>query len=282
LNNRRNDGKLKTWFLKERDWMIHLKSIEIPAIDRPEYPFTLDWFRKGQKLELSNPVTIIIGENGSGKSTFMNILANTLGMVRISFDGGMRDRHPELSEIVFKTGFALVKPSGFFFEAEAFITYIGRLAEQKAEERKELDRIEKEYRHKSDYSRTQAKSPHQKSLHEMDGLYEYDLTKRSHGEAYLDFFASRLRPRQIYLLDEPEIPLSSQNQLTLLSMIKQAVKEDCQFIISTHSPILSGYPLAAIFEICGTGFQSKRFEEIESIGLLKQFLNSPEQFTRLL
>ena len=46
----------------------------------------------------------------------------------------------------------------------------------------------------------------------------------SHGEGYLEFFASKLRSNTIYLLDEPETPLSFQDQLTLMSLIHSYVQ----------------------------------------------------------
>jgi predicted ATPase len=125
-----------------------------------------------------------------------------------------------------------------------------------------------------------ASVPHAKSLEELENMYSNDLSMRSHGEAYLDFFASRLKPKQLYLLDEPETPLSTQNQLTLLAMIKTAVEEDCQFIIATHSPIIMAYPGATLYEIGNNQIQSVQYDEIESIQLLKQFLNQPGQFIR--
>ena len=111
-------------------------------------------------------------------------------------------------------------------------------------------------------------------------MYSKDLAKSSHGESYLDFFSSRIKDNQIYLLDEPETPLSVQNQLTLMAMILEASERGCQFIIATHSPILAAIPKAIIYEIKNESFVRTDYENIGSISLLKQFLNNKEQFLR--
>ena len=261
--------------------MVHLKSIKFTnAHITLEYPFSLSWFQKIESLELNSPVTIICGDNGCGKSTFMDLMAYSLGIYRINSSDVFDDSLMKEASKKLKPVYSSVKPLGFFFEAEAFITYLHYLIKEKAEASNELKRIEKEYANKSDYAKLMASIPHQKSIGELNQLYEYDITKRSHGEAYLDFFASRLKPKQLYLLDEPETPLSTQNQLTLLAMIKDAVQDDCQFIIATHSPIIMAYPNALLYEISDKGIQKIDYNDIESVNLLKQFLNAPEQFLK--
>jgi predicted ATPase len=91
-----------------------------------------------------------------------------------------------------------------------------------------------------------------------------------------------MKPNQLLLLDEPETPLSSQNQLTLIAMIKAAVENNCQIIIATHSPILMSYPQALLYEITPEGIHQVEYNDIESVKLLKQFINAPEQFLRQL
>ena len=78
------------------------------------------------------------------------------------------------------------------------------------------------------------------SLAEMEHRYGINLDANSHGQSFLKLFQSRFVPGGLYLLDEPEAPLSPQSQLALLAMIGDMVKQDAQFIIATHSPILLG------------------------------------------
>lgn len=125
-----------------------------------------------------------------------------------------------------------------------------------------------------------ARSAHSKTIWEIDQLYQKDLLKSSHGEAYLSFFSSRLHQNQIYLLDEPETPLSFQSQLMLISMIHDAVKNGNQFIISTHSPMLMAMEESSILEFSAEGVKKVKYEEIEFVQLLKDFLNHPKSFFR--
>lgn len=260
--------------------MIHLKQVLFNVSNHlTQYPYSLPWMKHIQSLPFDNDVIIITGDNGCGKSTLMNLLATALNLYRINSGDTPIKSLKENSNII-KPLYTNTKTHGFFFEAEAFITYLHFLVKEKNEALGELKRVETDYAKRSDYAKMMAKVPHQKSLQELDNLYDYDITKRSHGEAYLDFFASRLRPNQIYLLDEPETPLSSQNQLTLLAMIKDAVQNNCQFIIATHSPIIMAYPDALIYQVADHGINKIAYQDIESISLLKQFLNSPEQFLR--
>ena len=77
--------------------------------------------------------------------------------------------------------------------------------------------------------------------------YGGDLDDRSHGEGFLDLFRARLVPDGLYLLDEPEAPLSPLRQLAFLSMLLEVVQEQrAQCIIVTHSPILMAFPGATI------------------------------------
>src|SRR5438094_10106455 len=76
----------------------------------------------------------------------------------------------------------------------------------------------------------------------MERRYGRDPDARSHGQAFLNLFQSRFVPGGLYLLDEPEAPLSPQNQLGLLAILLDVIERDAQFIIATHSPILLAFP----------------------------------------
>jgi len=247
--------------------------------DNPElYPYNLKLFQKEVYLDVNSPVTVFVGENGSGKSSLLKILQGKLRLIEIKLPGQVIIH--KINEKGIELRPSLGKLKGFFFESLTFINYIEYIQREIAESKAEIGRIDLEYKDKSDYAKGMAKSPYLRTISELKSLYTRDLSQSSHGESYLDFFASRIRDNQIYLLDEPETPLSVQNQLTLMAMIMEASKRGCQFIIATHSPILAAIPNALIYEIRNDEFVKTEYEEIESINMLKQFLNDKNQFIR--
>ena len=104
----------------------------------------------------------------------------------------------------------------------------------------------------------------------------------SHGESFLNVFAQRCVPGGLYLLDEPETPLSPLRQLALLSHIKQRVTQACQFIIATHSPILMASPGASILSFDNDAIAPIAYDDVEHVSLTRAFLNDPEAFCRRL
>lgn len=255
-----------------------IDKIEIKSQDTREYPFNLELFKKDIKLNTNSPVTLIVGENGSGKSSLVKLLQSKLKLVEIKLPNTKTLREVNSSSI--KLTPSLGKLKGFYFESLTYIKYIEYIQEEIAYSKSEIERVDREYVGKSDYTKSLAKSPFARTIGELQNMYSRDLSEVSHGESYLEFFSSRIRENQIYLLDEPETPLSNQNQLSLLAMIMEATKKGCQFIISTHSPILTAFPEAIIYEIIDNEFIETKYEDIENIKFLKHFLNSKEQFLR--
>lgn len=258
-----------------------LNSVEFIKSESEGYPYHLPFF--GHKLMFTTPITIFIGENGAGKSSLLKLLNDALKLYRI--EGASKISKNKISALksaldVPTVTYYRTKPKGFFFSAEDFTTYIQSLELNRQEAYQALDDIEREYAHKSEFSKIQARMPHMSTLNDINHLYQKDLLSSSHGEAYLDFFKSRLRKNELYLLDEPETPLSIQNQITLLSVLDEAIHNGNQFIIATHSPILMAIPGATIYLISLDGITQVSYDDIESVQLLKQFLNHKEQFFR--
>jgi predicted ATPase len=103
----------------------------------------------------------------------------------------------------------------------------------------------------------------------------------SHGEAYLKILEIRIRDKGIYLLDEPEAALSPLKQLSLIALILGILKEgNAQFIISTHSPILMGFPEAILYEIQEDSMQEVKYKETDHYRITRTFLDNPEYYLR--
>jgi predicted ATPase len=115
----------------------------------------------------------------------------------------------------------------------------------------------------------------------MKRRYGDGLDARSHGEAFLTLFQSRFAPNGLYLLDEPEAPLSPTRQLSLIAMLKMMVTEgNAQFIIATHSPILMAFPGATIYVFEHGRIEPAAYDQVEHVAVTKQFLDDPEAFLR--
>ncbi|NCB48853.1 MAG: hypothetical protein EOM55_04490 [Clostridia bacterium] len=84
----------------------------------------------------------------------------------------------------------------------------------------------------------------------------------------------------IFLLDEPESALSPERQLALISILKETSKNGCQFIISTHSPLLIAVPDAKIYEIDEGKFVEKDYKDTKQFFLYKTFLDNPERYLK--
>ena len=118
---------------------------------------------------------------------------------------------------------------------------------------------------------------------EAENYAEYGwerLHEKSHGEAFLWVVMNRFRDGGLYILDEPEGALSPQRQLVLLGRIYQLANEGCQFVISTHSPILMAYPGARIYSLGQTGIDKVRYTDTEHYTVTKAFLQNPEKMMK--
>ena len=205
----------------------------------------ISYLKQVDSLTFHSPVTFFVGENGTGKSTLLEAIAVSMGF---NAEGGSRDfsfstkeTHSELYEWI--TTIKTVSPKdGFFLRAESFYNIASYL-----DENSELKR----------YGNV--------SFHEQ-----------SHGEAFLSLITNRFEGNGLYLLDEPESALSPLRLMSLLAEIDRLVKEDSQFIIATHSPILLAFPQAEIYECSDSGIRKVMYRETESYQLTKQFLDNPE------
>jgi predicted ATPase len=245
------------------------------------FPFNLPIFKKRGVLELNSPITFLVGENGSGKSTFMEALACKIGCIVVGSDSLQRDNTlnevRKLSECLHLSWTKKTK-NGFFLRAEDFFGYTKKLSLLKAQIKEDINTVDEEYSGRSEYAKGLAKMPHLNELNALENSYERGLESYSHGESFLELFQSRIKPNGLYLLDEPEAPLSPFRQLGFLSLLKKMISEGSQFIIATHSPILMAFPNAEIFNFDTLPIQKVKYNELEHVILTKSFLQNPAAY----
>jgi predicted ATPase len=266
--------------------MYHLRAVT--KRDAPEgrdgiFPFNVPVIRELTELRLDASVTFLVGENGSGKSTLLEAVAAaanlpTVGSLAVDADKTLTAQR-ELAQVL-KLTWSRRTHKGFFLRAEDFFGFTKSLSQLRAELLARMDEIDVEYRDRSAYARGLARGPLARSLVEMEQRYGIDLDANSHGQSFLKLFQSRFVPDGLYLLDEPEAPLSPQSQLALIAMIADMVAENGQFIIATHSPILLAFPGARIYTCDRVPMAEMAYGELEHVQLTKNFLNDPKRFLR--
>jgi predicted ATPase len=264
----------------------HLRSIA-KRVTEPEhaerFPFSVPIVRALDELSLDAPVTFLVGENGSGKSTLLEGIAAAAGLPTVGSIGVTDDETLE-PQRDFGQALRLVwrhrTRRGFFLRAEDFFGFTKSLAKMRADFLARLAELESEYQDRSAYAKSLAQGPVRASLHDMEQRYGVDLDANSHGQSFLRLFATRFVPGGLYLLDEPEAPLSPQSQLALIAMIGDMVQQDAQFVIATHSPILLAFPGALIYSCDRVPMQAVPFDELDHVVLTRDFLNDPGRFLR--
>ena len=138
--------------------------------------------------------------------------------------------------------------------------------------------MEIEFKGKSDYTQMLALGPLKGQLFQLEDKYQGELGHRSHGEGFLTFFKARMHQKGIYLLDEPETPLSAINQYQLVVLITDLIKNGSQVIIATHSPILMAIKDAKIYNFTTDAIDEIKYDDIESVQFTKHFLNDKDNF----
>jgi len=266
---------------------LHLKSISLrplPEDQVEQFPFSIPVIRSLGTLEFATPVTFFVGENGSGKSTLLEALACAVDLPAVGSESLRHDRSlaqaRRLSNFL-RLSWTKRVHKGFFLRAEDFFGYARRMVQARQELEEDLRDVDASYRDRPeaiDYARM----PYQHELGDIQHRYGDGLDSLSHGEAFLRLFQSRFIPGGLYLLDEPEVPLSPVRQLALLASIDQMVQQQAQFIIATHSPILMAFPGAVIYSFDTGRILPVDYEALEHVTLTRSFLNDPQAYLRRL
>jgi predicted ATPase len=227
--------------------------------DRDRFPFSVPAVAQVEQLRLDRPVTLLAGENGTGKSTILEAIAAAVGFAE---QGGEFSRLGELPavprNVVDEHDVPLLAPvltatkprGGYFLRAESF------------------------------YNVAKFVDSGDRFAPDLSLYGDVPLHAQSHGESFLALASNRFGADGIYLLDEPEAALSVTGALALLAIVSRAADSGAQFVIATHSPVLLAAPAAQIYELDEDGVTRSPYDDVQAVRQMRGFLDAPERYLR--
>jgi predicted ATPase len=208
-------------------------------------PAVAQLLREG--LELTDGVTLLVGENGTGKSTIVEAVAMAFGL---SPEGGStharystRKSESDLWRWIRLERSPAAPRWGFFLRAETMHGFYSYLEERP--------------------------SPHDPKFHEL-----------SHGESFLEMLRTRFDSPGLYCLDEPEAAMSFTSQLALIGTMQDLAENGAQLLCATHSPLLAALPGATILEVGSWGLRQETYRNLQLVHDWEAYLTEPMQYLR--
>ena len=223
--------------------------------DRAAYPFCLPFLQDEFELSFERAITIIVGENGTGKSTLLEGIAVLAGYDEAGGGKGyMPVDHSNAVEAMggtlataLRAGWLPKITNGWFFRAESFFS-VARYLDQAA--------LEDPFR---------PPPP--------------DFLSHSHGEGFLRFFEERCQKQGVFIFDEPESALSPARQVEFLKLMRMMDRSGhCQVIMATHSPMLMAYPDARLLRLSKYGLEPVNVRDTDHYKLMREFCEDPDGF----
>lgn len=268
--------------------MIYLSSFKLSErqVDNPNiYPYNV--FR-GKYIEpfVFAPVTVFYGNNGSGKSTLLNIIANSLELrgkeKATSNSYGIVDYCSEFSlECSYSFGeddsgqmIRALPENSRYIKSEDILYEI-----KKIQQRQVLSAgMEYDYVQKGMTLQEARGFLTSKEGRKQEEYIMFAQEKFSNGETSLQYFEEYLQPNALYLLDEPEVSLSPQNQVALAEEINKLARLlQCQFIVATHSPFMLGTLNAKIYNLDTKEYDIVKWSDLENVRYFYAFFKKHEK-----
>lgn len=269
---------------KEFDFLLNIKRTCYDSF----YPFKVLSRHELKRIDFE-PVTILYGGNGSGKSTALNVIAEKTGINRDSIynKSNFYMDYVDMCTMQLESGIpenSRIITSDDVFDYMLNIRNLNEGIDQKREEIFEeyLDAKYSKFQMKSmaDYEqlkkvntvrrKTQSRFVRSKL---MDNVRGY-----SNGESAFLYFTEKIEENGLYLLDEPENSLSPERQIELVEFIEDSVRFfGCQFIISTHSPFLLAMNRAKIYDLDENPVDIKRWTELKNVRTYYEFFKKHEK-----
>lgn len=229
-----------------------------PAQAHEDWPYTLPAVAQilEHGLELDPGITVLIGANGSGKSTIVEALAATWARRVTAF-------RPDWMQQ------AVAAPSGEDSDLDRAL----RLDYTAGGPTGGLFlRAERMHAQLAGFTGTRGRW--------QDRLGRDSLLERSHGEGFLEVLAAMSAEAGLYIMDEPESALSFDSCLMLLTLMSDMRAAGSQIVLATHSPILCALPGTRLLSLDDRGITEVSYDESDLVAAWRAFLADPAAFVR--
>jgi predicted ATPase len=198
-------------------------------------------------FDLPAGLTILMGENGSGKSTVIEMLAEACGL----------------------------NPQGGSAQAELF-----RIRDSEPGIGTQLTVVRGGRPRWSYFLRADTMHQLYSYLEDNPGASRDGFHQMSHGEGFLEILRTRVNEDGFYLMDEPDAPLSFTASLGLAALLHDLAAGPSQVLVASHSPILAAIPGANLLELGSWGIRPASWDDLSLVIYWRQFLNNPQSFFR--
>lgn len=248
------------------------------------YPFRVLSKNNLKRMDF-DPITILYGGNGSGKSTALNIIAEKLKVERdsmfnktIYFEDFVDMCKIDILDHIPKKSKIITSDDVFDFMLDIRNLNEGIVETRKAKQSEFLNAKYSDFKFRTmaDYDElkkvNQARSKSQTKYVNREVMK--NIETRSNGENAFQFFIEKIEENGLYILDEPENSLSPKRQKELKKFIEDSARFfGCQFIISTHSPFILSIKNAKIYDLDLNPVETRKWTDLENVKIYYEFFN---------
>lgn len=251
------------------------ESVENPNI----YPYHV-FAGKTERRLYFGPITMLYGNNASGKSTVLNIIANKLklqgqeyaasnkyGRV-LYFERFVEECRYTLGEREDGRSFREIPSGSRYIKSEDILYEIKKIQQEQV---LQDGYVYEHVRRGMDKDAVRGTLDSYGTRQRLENLI-YAQEKYSNGETALQMLEDFIEPDGLYLLDEPEVSLSPENQVLLAENLNRMARFlGCQFIVATHSPFMLGTLQGRIYDLDSRDWVEAEWTELENVRYFYRF-----------
>lgn len=277
--------------------MLYLSKFTFPDVEREVsfimsekrtcydtfYPFRILSRRSLERLEFE-PITILYGGNGSGKTTAINVIAETLSLQRDALYNRSNFFADYTAMCRFETRAPIPEESCIITSDDVFDYMLNLRAINEGVDRQREELFQEYIEFKSEkyaqyklesledyeeFKRINMARSKTRSKTQSKYIRKYlmdNAREQSNGESAFFYFTNKIRENGLYLLDEPENSLSPLRQQELTKFLEDSARFfGCQFIIATHSPFLLALHGARVYNMDADPVSTARWTELPAV-----------------